>query len=366
MIYERIQIMLVLALFFMLLYFILLVIASILAHMWNVAIYPKIVKPMLEIAERLYYKCTGELDRKIIPYFIVYLIIVRILVDINAIRTWWDKYLDDNWTVECDAANSFGYLIQDPSTPAAEGMIFFHNYLLFFLILIGTVIVWFLLKVVLNSNSNIFLKSFTHSSSLEIGWTILPAILLLFMAVPSFCLLYSLDELSKCTTTLKIIGHQWYWSYEYLDTDGESEPVGFDSYIIDIANEPQTRFGMFRLLETDNRVVLPIKTHIKLLISSADVLHSWAVPSFGIKVDACPGRLSEASLFLKRKGTFYGQCSEICGINHGFMPIVVSGVNFDTYIDWLFAREEINYDELQKISSCLQNFTIFINKIIKK
>jgi cytochrome c oxidase subunit 2 len=269
--------------------------------------------------------------------------------------------------VVCDAPNNYSFRIQDPCTPAAEGMIFFHNYLLFFLIAIGFVIIWFLFKVIYNSENNILLKTFTHSSFLEIGWTILPAILLLFMAVPSFCLLYSLDELSKNTITLKIIGHQWYWSYEYLDTQIDSENdeiVSFDSYIIDVANDFSTTFGMFRLLEVDNRVVLPIKTHIKLLISSSDVLHSWAVPSFGVKVDACPGRLSEASVFLKRKGVFYGQCSEICGINHGFMPIVVAGVDFETYIDWLFANQKINKNQIHGLNLDVDSFQLLCKKAL--
>lgn len=240
----------------------------------------------------------------------------------------------------CDSSRNYAVRIQDPASPAAEGMIYFHNYLIFFLISIGFFIVWLLFKAIINSERKIFLTKFTHSSFLEIGWTILPAILLLFMAVPSFCLLYSLDELTKSTMTLKIIGHQWFWSYEYLETGSDDESVAFDSYIIDIANNPVTRLGMFRILETDNRIVLPLKTHVKLLITSGDVLHSWAVPSFGIKVDACPGRLTEASLFIKRKGIFYGQCSEICGVNHGFMPIVVASVDFHSFINWLFAVTE--------------------------
>lgn len=248
-------------------------------------------------------------------------------------------------SIICDAPRNFSFRIQDPATPASEGMIYFHNYLLFFLIAIGFFIVWLLFKAILNSEQKIFLTKFTHSSFLEIGWTVLPAILLLFMAVPSFCLLYSLDELTKSTMTLKIIGHQWFWSYEYLETTCDSnDSVSFDSYIVDVANNLETRFGMFRLLETDNRVVLPIKTHVKLLITSGDVLHSWAVPSFGVKVDACPGRLTEASLFIKREGVFYGQCSEICGVNHGFMPIVVISVSFDTFISWLFSQNELNKD----------------------
>jgi heme/copper-type cytochrome/quinol oxidase subunit 2 len=151
--------------------------------------------------------------------------------------------------------------------------------------------------------------------------------------------LYSLDELIDPSLTLKIIGHQWYWSYEYSDFSNlkGGQIVAFDSYMIDSKDLTE---GSFRLLEVDNRVVLPTDTHIRLLITSADVLHSWAVPSFGIKVDACPGRLSQASLFLKRAGVYYGQCSEICGVNHGFMPIVVKGLVVDTFITWLTNKIE--------------------------
>lgn len=265
-----------------------------------------------------------------------------------------------NLAVMCDVANAWSYRIQDPCTPSAEGMIYFHNYLMFFLIVIGFTVVWLLTKAILNSQKNIYLKKFTHSSFLEIGWTILPAILLLIMAVPSFCLLYSLDELTKSTIILKILGHQWFWSYEYVDSSIDEESINFDSYIIDVVGNSNNRFGLFRLLETDNRVVLPVKTHIKLLISSSDVLHSWAVPSFGIKVDACPGRLTEASLFIKREGVFYGQCSEICGVNHGFMPIVVTSVTFENYVDWLSSQKTLKLEKIEKMNHILSNLDSFI------
>jgi len=239
----------------------------------------------------------------------------------------------------CDAPEAWQTGFQDPATPAVEGMINFHNYLLIFLIVIALIVFWLLYKVVINFNENVSPKAekFTHSSLLEIIWTVLPAVVLLLIAIPSFTLLYSLDELIDPTITLKIIGHQWYWSYEYSDysTLQGGETLAFDSYLINIDDLTK---GAFRLLEVDNRVVLPINTHIRLLVTAADVLHSWAVPSFGLKVDACPGRLSQASLFLKREGVYYGQCSEICGVNHGFMPIVVKGVSVDTFIEWVTSK----------------------------
>jgi len=131
--------------------------------------------------------------------------------------------------------------------------------------------------------------------------------------------------------TLKVVGHQWYWSYEFSDyvtLDG-GENLDFDSYMLALGD---LTLGNLRLLEVDNRVVLPINTHIRIIVTAADVLHSWAIPSFGLKVDACPGRLNQTSLFIKREGTYYGQCSEICGVNHGFMPIVVKAVDLDSYV----------------------------------
>jgi len=250
-----------------------------------------------------------------------------------------------NFRVYSDAAESWQLGLQDPASPAVEGMIFFHDYLGLFLIVIGVFVFWMLYKVIVDFNgvSQISPKlvklsqRFTHSSLLEIIWTIIPAVLLILIAIPSFTLLYSLDEILDPQITLKIVGHQWYWSYEYSDylTTQSDEGFGFDSYLLNIDD---LTAGAFRLLEVDNRVILPVNTHIRLLVSAADVLHSWAVPSFGIKVDACPGRLSQASLFLKREGVFYGQCSEICGLNHGFMPIVVKSVSISDYLAWLSVK----------------------------
>jgi len=239
----------------------------------------------------------------------------------------------------CDASEPWQLGCQDPATPAFEGMIFFHNYILFFIVSIGMFVVIFLYKIFITFNETVHPVStkFTHSSLLEIIWTIIPAVILLIISIPSFALLYSLDELIDPVLTLKIIGHQWYWSYEYSDyvTLEGGDTLAFDSYMI--ASDDLLK-GSFRLLEVDNRIVLPINSHIRLLITAADVLHSWAMPSFGIKVDACPGRLSQASLFIKREGVYYGQCSEICGVNHGFMPIVVKGVSVDQFTNWITAK----------------------------
>src|SRR5690606_7659640 len=134
----------------------------------------------------------------------------------------------------------------------------------------------------------------------------------------------------------KIVGHQWYWTYEYGDYETVAgEAVGFDSYMLP---DDELTVGQLRLLEVDNRLVLPIDTHIRRIITAADVLHSWTVPSFGLKLDACPGRLNQVSLFITRPGTFYGQCSEICGVNHAFMPIAVDVLDYSDYVNWVLSR----------------------------
>jgi len=244
----------------------------------------------------------------------------------------------------CDAAVPWQLGFQDPATPIMEGIINFHNHIMFFLVIIGLFVCWLLYRcIVLYSwSNNPTVDNFTHSTKLEIIWTIVPALVLMVIAIPSFALLYSMDEMLDPAITLKVVGHQWYWSYEYSDYNHLTEDnagLNFDSYMI--AEEDLT-VGAFRLLEVDHRVVLPVNTHIRVLVTAADVLHSWAVPSFGVKVDACPGRLNQTSLFIKRTGVFYGQCSEICGTNHGFMPICVEAVSLEDYSTWLESKLELD------------------------
>lgn len=152
-----------------------------------------------------------------------------------------------------------------------------------------------------------------------------------------FALLYAVDEIIDPALTLKVVGHQWYWSYEYSDyADDSGSGVQFDSYRVPDADLEE---GNLRLLEVDNRVVLPVDTHVRLIVTAADVLHCWTVPSFGVKRDACPGRLNQASVFIKREGVFYGQCSEICGVNHAFRPIAVDVVPLSAYVDWVTSNK---------------------------
>jgi len=170
---------------------------------------------------------------------------------------------------------------------------------------------------------------------IELIWTISPAFILIAIAFPSFRLLYLLDEVISPTITIKVVGHQWYWSYEYSDYINESgEAIEFDSYMLP---ESDLELGQFRLLEVDNKVVIPTDTHIRLIVTGADVIHSFAVPSFGVKIDACPGRLNQSSILAERTGTFYGQCSEICGVYHAFMPIAVEAVSVQDYLAWVDA-----------------------------
>lgn len=231
----------------------------------------------------------------------------------------------------CDTALPWQTGLQDPATPVAEGIIRFHHDLMFILIFVVIFVSWILFRILFffNSGKNKELTFVVHGTTIEVVWTIIPALLLIVIAVPSFALLYSVDEIIDPSLSLKIVGHQWYWSYEYSDY---SENICFDSYMLPF---DELALGDLRLLEVDNRIVLPVNTHIRLIVTSADVLHCWTIPSFGVKIDACPGRLNEASLFVQRIGSFYGQCSEICGINHGFMPIVVDIVSLEDYVGWL-------------------------------
>jgi len=193
---------------------------------------------------------------------------------------------------------------------------------------------------------SIIKNSFINKNLLEIQivervWTLIPAVILIQIALPSLLLLYILDESIDRTLTLKAVGHQWYWSYEYSDfwSTNLQTPLEFDAYII---NPSDLTNSGFRLLDTDNHTIAPIKTHVRILISSADVLHAWAVPSLGVKADAVPGRLNQVKFIGQRPGIFFGQCSEICGANHRFMPIVIEFIPGSTFINWVISSTYFN------------------------
>merc|ERR1712127_562694 len=205
-----------------------------------------------------------------------------------------------------------------------------------------TVFVLFLLLytcVRFRASKNKVASTTSHNTLVEVLWTLIPCLILIVMAVPSFKVLYSQDTIPKADVTIKAIGYQWYWGYEYPD-----ENIGFDSYMVDTkdlkANQP-------RLLTVDNEVYVPVNKVIKVLITADDVLHAWALPSFGVKRDAIPGRINETWFKAEKVGTYYGQCSELCGIQHAFMPITVRVVTDEDYAEWLseakmkFANEPI-------------------------
>lgn len=215
--------------------------------------------------------------------------------------------------------------LQNGASPLIEQIIFFHDHTLIILIIITILVGYLILSLFFNKYINRFLL---EGQIIELIWTILPAITLIFIALPSLRLLYLLDELNNPLITLKSIGHQWYWSYEYSDFNN----IEFDSYIIP-SNDLSP--NNFRLLDVDNRIVIPINNQIRILVTATDVIHSWTVPSLGVKVDANPGRLNQTNFFINRPGIFYGQCSEICGANHSFIPIVIERISIKNFINWV-------------------------------
>jgi cytochrome c oxidase subunit 2 len=232
-----------------------------------------------------------------------------------------------------------------PATSTMEGIINLHNYLFFYLSLIFVLVIWifgtilweffYIASIESFNKETLTLRramfeslQFSHESNLELFWTIVPSGVLLLLAIPSFRLIYLTDEVLHPLCTVKVIGHQWYWSAEYSDFEKHH------NYDMNLVYEDSLRKGGFRLLETDLPLILPTNTPLRILVSSQDVLHSFSVNSLGIKIDACPGRLNQIPINLLKFGVFYGQCSEICGTNHAFMPIVVKVVTIDKFLTW--------------------------------
>ena len=239
-----------------------------------------------------------------------------------------------------DAPEPWQIAFQDPATPIMQGIIDLHHDICFFMAVILVFVMWMLSRTMyhFSSNKNAVPEKIIHGTTIEIAWTVTPSLILVLIAIPSFALLYSMDEFVDPAVTVKAIGHQWYWSYEYSDyNQSDEQSIAFDSYMIP---EDELEPSQLRLLEVDNRVVVPVNTHVRFIITAADVLHSWAVPSLGVKCDAVPGRLNQVPVFIKREGVFYGQCSELCGANHGFMPIVVESVSLDNYVSWVSNKIE--------------------------
>nr|YP_010703311.1 cytochrome c oxidase subunit II [Anastatus shichengensis]WCO11514.1 cytochrome c oxidase subunit 2 [Anastatus shichengensis] len=231
------------------------------------------------------------------------------------------------------------FFFQNANSSIMEEMIMFHDHAMIILVIIIMLIMYLLFFMLFNKFINRFLL---EGQFIEIFWTIIPMLMLFFLVIPSLSILYLSDELINPELTIKIIGHQWYWSYEYSDF-GE---VNFDSFMIsDNFSEVNknnefnliNNYGLIRLLDVDNRMILPLFYHIRMLVSSFDVIHSFTIPVLGIKVDAVPGRINQIGVLINRGGLFYGQCSEICGVNHSFMPIVLESVEVKSFLNWLFS-----------------------------
>ncbi|MDE0944498.1 MAG: cytochrome c oxidase subunit II [Alphaproteobacteria bacterium] len=226
--------------------------------------------------------------------------------------------------------------LQTPVTPVAVQINDFHNLLMIVITVIAVFVTLLLLYVLVrfSAKNNPTPTTTTHNTLLEVLWTAIPIVILVVIVIPSLKLLYFADSTKDAEMTLKAIGHQWYWSYEYPDHGDFT----FDAAMLD---DDEREPGQPRLLATDEAVVMPVNTNIRLLIAANDVLHAWAIPAFGVKLDAVPGRLGETWVRVEKEGTYYGQCSELCGTGHGFMPIMVKVVSKEAFAAWVkMAKEE--------------------------
>nr|YP_010952959.1 cytochrome c oxidase subunit II [Empoascanara angkhangica]WMQ52402.1 cytochrome c oxidase subunit 2 [Empoascanara angkhangica] len=214
---------------------------------------------------------------------------------------------------------------QNSNSPVMEQLIMFHDHTMMIVTMITITVMYMMLSLMMTKLGN---RMLLEGQSIELIWTILPAVMLIFIALPSLKILYMIEETNKPMITIKAIGHQWFWSYEYSDF----KKIEFDSYMKPTNDLEDNEF---RLLETDNRIILPYNTQTRILMTSTDVIHSWTIPALGIKVDASPGRINQGNILMNRPGLFFGQCSEICGANHSFMPIVIESINMTSFLNWL-------------------------------
>jgi len=250
----------------------------------------------------------------------------------------------------------FANYLSDPATYSMESIVFFFRDTMVFVYAIGFFVFWIIFRCMIifnESNTNLeffskyskgyyyfnklhyYASGMKHFTVLEIVWTIIPALILIIIGIPSFSLLYFIEEFTDPELILRVEGHQWYWHYQLKGSSPcfPDEDTSFDSYMVP---SDSLKLGQLRLLEVDKKVILPINTHIQMVGTSVDVIHCWTVPSLGFKVDCCPGRLNESMFYIRRIGVFYGQCSEICGMNHAFMPIAVRAA---TPIDFVLFNE---------------------------
>lgn len=233
-----------------------------------------------------------------------------------------------------DVPTPWAVYFQDSATPNMEGILELHNNVMFYILIILGFVSYVLYNVLVTYNkAAIAYKYMNHGQFIEIIWTTFPAVILLIIAFPSFILLYICDEVIAPAMTIKAIGLQWYWKYEYSDfIDEKGETIEFESYILpeDLLEE-----GQLRMLDTDEALVCPVDTHIRFIVTAADVIHDFCVPSLGIKIDAAPGRLNQTSALIQREGVYYGQCSELCGVMHSSMPIKVQAVPLADFLSWI-------------------------------
>jgi len=234
----------------------------------------------------------------------------------------------------CDSPRPWGLYFQDSASPQMEALVELHNYIMYFLAVVLVAVLWIMGSSIYNFVGEKFSHTYiVHGTLIELIWTITPAIVLIVIAFPSFKLLYITDDVTETDLTVKVEAHQWYWSYEFPEfIKNDDETVAFDSYMI---NEPELEAGRLRMLEVDNRIILPTFAHARFNISSTDVIHSLGCPSLALKCDAYPYKNSQISVFANREGTYYGQCSEICGIYHSGMPIVIQSVSLEKYLIYL-------------------------------
>jgi len=243
--------------------------------------------------------------------------------------------------INCDAPRAWGLYFQDSASPQMEALVELHNNIMYYLVAILLAVGWIQGAIIRNfqsSKSPISNKYLNHGTLIELIWTITPALILVLIAFPSFKLLYLMDEVTDPALTILAEGHQWYWSYQYpdfLNSDGDF--IEFDSYLVPSSDLEK---GGLRMLEVDNRVIVPEITHTRFILTAADVIHSFAIPALGIKCDAYPGRLNQFSVLINREGTYYGQCSEICGVHHSGMPITVQALKLKDYLVWLLDQHK--------------------------
>ncbi|WP_018689388.1 cytochrome c oxidase subunit II [Ahrensia kielensis] len=252
-----------------------------------------------------------------------------------------------------DQPTPWQYRFQEPATDIMREIIWFEEYTLWFIIPITLLVLALLIYVIVkfSAKANPIPSRTSHHTMIEVVWTVAPVIILLFLAVPSFQLLErQFTPPSEAELTIKATGYQWYWGYEYQIGETEEDAISFDALLLPEDGRPAGKEDLSvypRLLAVDNEVVVPVNTTVRILVTAGDVLHNWAMPSFGIKMDAVPGRLNETWFNVEKEGLYYGQCSELCGKDHAFMPIAVRAVSKADYEAWA-GTAKASLDEANK------------------